>query len=48
MSENILSNKYKREILDLKVENAKLKIELKYFKNELQLCNEEKNAKKRK
>ena len=31
--------------LDLEVELAKLKVELKFYKNELQLCKEEKRAK---
>ena len=36
---------YKRKILDLEVELAKLKVELKFYNNELQLCKEESRAK---
>ena len=34
---------YKRKILDLEVEIAKLKVENKFYKNELELCKEEVN-----
>ena len=46
MSEKALLKSYKRKILDLEVELAKAKIELKFFKNELQLCKEESRDKK--
>lgn len=39
---------YKRKILDLEVEIAKLKVENKFYKNELELCKEEVNANKQK
>ena len=32
---------FKRKMLDLEVEIAKLKIELKFYKRELELCKEE-------
>ena len=37
---------YKRKVLDLEVELAKLKVELKFYKNELALCKEDTRAKK--
>jgi len=38
--EKVLIKKYKSQILDLEVKVAKLKVELKFYKNELKLCKE--------
>lgn len=35
---------YRRKLLDLEVEIAKLKVENKFYKNELELCKEEVNV----
>ena len=40
--EETFRRKYAKQILDLEIELAKLKVELKYYKNELELCREEK------
>ena len=38
---------YERKVLDLEVEIAKLKIDNKFYKNELALCKEQVNANKK-